>query len=90
MYHRNTSFIKKSKIKSSCKANCDIYAHYQRVIERSNRLKRLLDSDAPEIIVRTEKRMLQEAIDALFKDKCKVYVRRPNRKKSVLNHSNPS
>ena len=39
---------------------------YRRVINRNNRLKRLLDLDAPEIIVRNEKRMLQEAVDALI------------------------
>src|SRR5437899_4298109 len=39
---------------------------YRRVINRNNRLKRLLDLQAPEIIVNNEKRMLQEAVDALF------------------------
>ncbi|HET8821073.1 MAG TPA: DNA-directed RNA polymerase subunit beta', partial [Thermoleophilaceae bacterium] len=39
---------------------------YRRVINRNNRLKRLLDLGAPEIIVNNEKRMLQEAVDALF------------------------
>src|SRR5256885_3924649 len=38
----------------------------RRVINRNNRLKRLLDLGAPEIIVNNEKRMLQEAVDALF------------------------
>ena len=41
-------------------------ALYRRVINRNNRLKRLLDLDAPAIIVNNEKRMLQEAVDALF------------------------
>ena len=39
---------------------------YRRVINRNNRLKRLLDLKAPDIIVRNEKRMLQESVDALF------------------------
>ncbi len=39
---------------------------YRRVINRNNRLKRLVDLGAPEIIVNNEKRMLQEAVDALF------------------------
>src|SRR6202795_507640 len=39
---------------------------YRRVINRNNRLKRLMDLKAPEIIIRNEKRMLQEAVDALF------------------------
>ena len=39
---------------------------YRRVINRNNRLKRLLDLRAPDIIVRNEKRMLQESVDALF------------------------
>ena len=38
---------------------------YRRVINRNNRLKRLLDLAAPDIIVRNEKRMLQESVDAL-------------------------
>src|SRR5260370_42408368 len=39
---------------------------YRRVINRNNRLQRLLDLGAPEIIINNEKRMLQEAVDALF------------------------
>ncbi len=39
---------------------------YRRVINRNNRLKRLLELNAPEVIIRNEKRMLQEAVDALF------------------------
>ena len=43
------------------------YTHlYRRVINRNNRLKRLLDLEAPSIIVNNEKRMLQESVDALF------------------------
>ena len=44
----------------------DVNDLYRRVINRNQRLKRLLELDAPEIIVRNEKRMLQEAVDALF------------------------
>jgi DNA-directed RNA polymerase subunit beta' len=44
----------------------DLNDLYRRVINRNNRLKRLLELHAPEIIVRNEKRMLQEAVDALF------------------------
>jgi DNA-directed RNA polymerase subunit beta' len=47
-------------------ATSDLNALYRRVINRNNRLKRLLDLGAPEIIVNNEKRMLQEAVDALF------------------------
>jgi DNA-directed RNA polymerase subunit beta' len=47
-------------------ATSDLNDLYRRVINRNNRLKRLLDLDAPEIIVNNEKRMLQEAVDALF------------------------
>ncbi|MCR8699509.1 DNA-directed RNA polymerase subunit beta' [Campylobacter ureolyticus] len=44
----------------------DVNDLYRRVINRNTRLKRLLELDAPEIIIRNEKRMLQEAVDALF------------------------
>ncbi|NPA50431.1 MAG: DNA-directed RNA polymerase subunit beta' [Epsilonproteobacteria bacterium] len=44
----------------------DVNDLYRRVINRNQRLKRLMELDAPEIIVRNEKRMLQEAVDALF------------------------
>jgi len=47
-------------------AASDLNDLYRRVINRNNRLKRLLDLDAPAIIVNNEKRMLQEAVDALF------------------------
>jgi DNA-directed RNA polymerase beta' subunit len=39
---------------------------YRRVINRNNRLKKLMELHAPDVIVRNEKRMLQEAVDALF------------------------
>ncbi len=47
-------------------ATSDLNDLYRRVINRNNRLKRLLELNAPDIIIRNEKRMLQEAVDALF------------------------
>lgn len=47
-------------------ATSDLNELYRRVINRNNRLKRLIDLRAPDIIVRNEKRMLQESVDALF------------------------
>jgi DNA-directed RNA polymerase subunit beta' len=47
-------------------ATSDLNDLYRRVINRNNRLKRLLELRAPEVIIRNEKRMLQEAVDALF------------------------
>jgi DNA-directed RNA polymerase subunit beta' len=47
-------------------ATSDLNDLYRRVINRNNRLKRLIELKAPEVIVRNEKRMLQEAVDALF------------------------
>ena len=49
-----------------CSSDLDLNDLYRRVINRNNRLKRLLDLGAPEIIVNNEKRMLQESVDALF------------------------
>src|SRR6202035_1401986 len=50
-------------------ATSDLNALYRRVINRNNRLKRLIELRAADIIIRNEKRMLQEAVDALF-DNC--------------------
>ena len=47
-------------------ATSDLNELYRRVINRNNRLKRLIESDAPELIIKSEKRMLQEAVDALI------------------------
>jgi DNA-directed RNA polymerase subunit beta' len=47
-------------------ATSDLNDLYRRVINRNNRLKRLLELRAPDIIVRNEKRMLQEAVDSLI------------------------
>jgi DNA-directed RNA polymerase subunit beta' len=55
-------------------ATSDLNDLYRRVINRNNRLKRLIALSAPEIIVRNEKRMLQEAVDALFDNSRKKRV----------------
>src|SRR6056297_2650642 len=55
-------------------ATSDLNDLYRRVINRNNRLKRLHDLGAPEIIIRNEKRMLQEAVDALFDNSKKKRV----------------
>ncbi|HOV15400.1 MAG TPA: DNA-directed RNA polymerase subunit beta', partial [Spirochaetota bacterium] len=55
-------------------ATSDLNDLYRRVINRNNRLKRLLELNAPDIIVRNEKRMLQEAVDALFDNSKKKKV----------------
>jgi DNA-directed RNA polymerase subunit beta' len=47
-------------------ATSDLNDLYRRVINRNNRLKNLLSLKTPEVIIRNEKRMLQEAVDALF------------------------
>jgi DNA-directed RNA polymerase subunit beta' len=55
-------------------ATSDLNDLYRRVINRNNRLKRLIELNAPDIIVRNEKRMLQEAVDALFDNSKKKRV----------------
>ena len=52
-------------------ATSDLNDLYRRVINRNNRLRKLIDLRAPEMIVRSEKRMLQEAVDALFDNGCR-------------------
>ena len=52
-------------------ATSDLNDLYRRIINRNNRLRRLLDLGAPDIIVRNEKRMLQEAVDALIDNGCR-------------------
>ena len=53
-------------------ATSDLNDLYRRVINRNNRLRRLLELNAPEVIIRNEKRMLQQAVDALFdNNRCK-------------------
>ena len=47
-------------------ATSDLNDLYRRLINRNNRLKKLLDLNAPEVIIRNEKRMLQQSVDALF------------------------
>ncbi|MFP4055955.1 MAG: DNA-directed RNA polymerase subunit beta' [Candidatus Brocadiia bacterium] len=56
-------------------ATSDLNDLYRRVINRNNRLKKLLDLHAPEVIIRNEKRMLQQSVDALFdNERCKHAV----------------
>src|SRR4051794_41158806 len=53
-------------------ASSDLNDLYRRIINRNNRLKKLVDLNAPEVIIRNEKRMLQQAVDALFdNNRCK-------------------
>jgi len=62
-------------------ATSDLNDLYRRLINRNNRLKKLLDIQAPEVILRNEKRMLQEAVDALFQNgKVTTAVRGQNRR----------
>jgi len=65
-------------------ATSDLNDLYRRVITRNNRLNRLLELNAPDIIIRNEKRMLQEAVDALFdnsqKEGSKVMTAGPSRR----------
>ena len=65
-------------------ATSDLNDLYRRVINRNNRLKRLLDLKAPDIIVRNEKRMLQESVDALFDNEEKRVITGTG--KRPLNH----
>lgn len=62
-------------------ATSDLNDLYRRIINRNNRLKRLIELGAPDIIVRNEKRMLQEAVDALF-DSSKVRKTRTRERKT--------
>lgn len=61
-------------------ATSDLNDLYRRVINRNNRLKRLMELNAPEIIIRNEKRMLQEAVDALFDNSKGRVVHGPSRR----------
>ena len=63
-------------------ATSDLNDLYRRVIIRNNRLKRLIEIKAPEVILRNEKRMLQEAVDSLF-DNSRKSERREERKRTV-------
>ena len=59
-------------LESQTFATSDLNDLYRRIINRNNRLKKLVDMNAPEVIVRNEKRMLQQAVDALFDNaRCK-------------------
>ena len=61
-------------------ATSDLNELYRRVINRNNRLKRLIELKAPEIIIRNEKRMLQESIDALFDNGRRTRVVKSNKR----------
>jgi DNA-directed RNA polymerase subunit beta' len=63
-------------------ATADLNDLYRRVINRNNRLKKLMNQDAPEVIIRNEKRMLQEAVDALL-DNNSVVIRQRKHKADV-------
>jgi DNA-directed RNA polymerase subunit beta' len=57
-------------------ATSDLNDLYRRVVNRNNRLKKLIEVQAPDVILRNEKRMLQEAIDALFDNSRRTYTLR--------------
>ncbi|BDQ04585.1 MAG: DNA-directed RNA polymerase subunit beta' [Candidatus Dojkabacteria bacterium] len=65
-------------------ATADLNDLYRRVINRNNRLKRLIDLGAPEVILRNEKRMLQEAVDALLDNEHRIGAPVVNKKKIPL------
>jgi DNA-directed RNA polymerase subunit beta' len=63
-------------------ATSDLNDLYRRIINRNNRLRKLVDLNAPEVIIRNEKRMLQQSVDALFdnnvaSDRCSEASNRP-------------
>ncbi|MBI5212638.1 MAG: DNA-directed RNA polymerase subunit beta' [Nitrospirae bacterium] len=64
-------------------ATSDLNDLYRRVINRNNRLKRLMDLKAPSVIIKNEKRMLQEAVDALFDNSKKVKVLKAGGKRAL-------
>ena len=61
----------------------DLNVLYRRVINRNNRLKRLMDLNAPDIIIRNEKRILQESVDALFDDSRRARTLMPANKRPL-------
>lgn len=72
-------------------ASSDLNDLYRKVIDRNNRLKRLLDIDAPEVIIRNEKRLLQESVDSLIDGSIKynttnVLNRSVKKPKSISEH----
>ncbi len=64
-------------------ATSDLNDLYRRVINRNNRLKRLIDLKAPSVIIRNEKRMLQEAVDALFDNSKRTKAMRASTKRPL-------
>ena len=72
-------------------ATSDLNDLYRRVINRNNRLKRLIELRAPDIIIRNEKRMLQESVDALFESPGgKDIYESPSDRSATLTRSNVS
>jgi DNA-directed RNA polymerase subunit beta' len=65
-------------------ATSDLNDLYRRVIIRNNRLKRLMEIKAPEVILSNEKRMLQEAVDSLFDNSRKVKCCKNRRRNRAL------
>ena len=65
-------------------ATSDLNDLYRRVIIRNNRLKRLLEIRAPEVILRNEKRMLQEAVDSLFDNSRRINAGRSDGNRSLI------
>jgi DNA-directed RNA polymerase subunit beta' len=71
-------------------ATSDLNDLYRRVINRNNRLKKLLELRAPDVIVRNEKRMLQEAVDALFDNGRRGRVLKGSNNRPLKSPTNPS
>src|SRR5664280_2575137 len=68
-------------------ATSDLNDLYRRVINRNNRLKRLMELKAPSVIIKNEKRMLQEAVDALFDNSKKTKVLKAGGKRALKSRS---
>ncbi len=77
------------RLDSGTFASSDLNELYRRIINRNNRLRKLIDQNAPEIIIKNEKRMLQEAVDALFENgaRGKYYLASNNRPLKSLSDS---
>ncbi len=77
------------RLESGTFASSDLNELYRRILNRNNRLKKLIEQNAPDIIVKNEKRMLQEAVDALFENgaRGKTYLSSNNRPLKSLSDS---
>ncbi len=77
------------RLESGTFASSDLNELYRRILNRNNRLKKLMEQNAPEIIIKNEKRMLQEAVDALFENgaRGKYYLSSNNRPLKSLSDS---